>query len=538
MKQHKSPLPSVAVIGMGFAGSWQEIYLLNNAKQDMTIYEIEAQEHRRFGGIAYGEADKGHQVNLPPERQFGKHDDNQDYIKWLNTADRSKWPEEFRDKIGDRIIEPGSGEFPRGLFKFYTDDRLREAKENAEARGVHIKTMPVPGEAVSVDESTKRPIVHLKNGDTVETDIWVAATGHGPANIPPFMKELQSSERVLIDPWDKETAERMAARPKDESILYIGTGMTTYDLMIRDEAQGHTGKQVMISRHADVHHVYEHGQVFKPGDVPIPEAFSLATNKDELLNGKPGEYKGALEIYQELTAPAAEGGKGFSSEQVMTAWEKKIPMLLERLPDADLRALFRQKTQTNTRRIGVAPKVGEAIDRAVARGMETWAGDIHRMEEKPDGIYVTLTRTDNTGYIPMSDGSADKPPKEETIRFDRVYSGLGMSNDFNAIQETDPFWKNVIAENHFTKPHRFGGVQVENGGKLPGSKAGYAVGMPTTGSRVEKGWTPTIAGAVVSIRNDLQPNAERILSQLQELSVGRDHTEQAGDRSSASKIVR
>jgi hypothetical protein len=502
MEKYSSYLPSVAIMGMGFAGTWQEIYLLDNAKEDMVIYEIEAKEHRRGGGIAYGECDTEHQVNLPPERQFGPHNDNKDYINWLNTADRSQWPQPFRDRIGDQVIKAGSGEFPRELFKLYSNDRLDEAKARAFARGLNIHTVKVSGQAVAVDESGERAVVKMADGSTVETDVWVAATGHGPAITPPFMNDVQSSERVLTDPWDKATAARMNARAKDESILYVGTGMTTYDLMIRDEKQGHTGKQVMMSRHADVHHTYDHGYVFKPGEVEMPEAFDKATNMDELLNGKKGEYAGAMEIYERMVAPVDKGGKGLHPEQVLFAWEKQIPKLLKNLPEADAKALFRAKTQANTRRIGIAPKVGEAIERAKTRGMETWSGDIHKMLEKPDGIYVDMTRTDI------------EPPQTQTVRFDRVYSGLGMSNDFGSIQKTDPLWKNIIEENKFTEPHRFGGV-VADKGKLPGARAGFAVGMPVSGTRVEKGFAPTISGAVVSIRTDMPDSTARIFDTLQ-----------------------
>lgn len=508
-KNYTSPNSSVAVIGMGYAGTWQTIYLLNNATQDMTIYEIEAIGYRRCGGIAYGECEPSHQVNLPPERQFGPHDNNQDYINWLNSADRSRWPQPFRDQIGDKKVTAGSGEFPRELFKLYSTDRLVEAKTKAEERGINVKTIPIDGCAVAIDESKNRPVITLADGNTIETDVWVVATGHGPAIVPPFMKGLSESERVVLDPWCKKTADRMAKRDKNERILYVGTGMTTYDLMIRDEAYGHTGKQVMMSRHGETHHIYDWGYVFKPAEVEIPEAFTKATNKDELLNGKPGEFEGALAVYKRLTSSLEEGGKGIFCEQVLAAWEKKIPALLERLPEADLSALFRNKTIANTKRIGVAPKVGEAIERARKRGMETWTGEIHSMTEKPDGVYVEMTRTDGGRFL------------QTTEKFDRVYSGLGMSNDFAVVKENDPLWHNIIDENKMTQPHRFGGVQAAENGKLPGAKRGYAVGMPLSGERVEKGFCPTISGAVVSIRGDLPGTTQAILSQLQAIRAER-----------------
>ena len=221
MRNHKtfeSPLPSIAMIGMGYAGTWLEIYLLDQATQDMTIYEIETVQRRIGGGIAYGECAEIHQVNLPPERMFGPHDRQQDYIEWINSADRSQWPESFRKALGTAQITAGSGTFPRGLFRHYCLDRLNEAKARAAARGLKINCVHVMAEAVAIDESGPRAVVHLSamrndcgkdshvmnvdngDGNCVVADVWIAATGHGPPMIAAFMKNVVQSERVVIDP--------------------------------------------------------------------------------------------------------------------------------------------------------------------------------------------------------------------------------------------------------------------------------------------------------------------------------------------------
>ena len=520
---YETPAPSVAIIGMGFAGTWLEIYVIDQSKIDLTIYEIESHEGRRGGGIAYGECDAAHQVNLSPSRQYGPHDDDRDYIDWLNSSDRANWPEPFKTSAAGRVFGPGSGEYPRSLFKLYSTDRLNQAKARATERGLKISCVPIMAEAVAIDESGKRAVIdlsamrntcgnplHVMNldngvGNKVVTDVWVAASGHGPAIVPPFMRNRAASERVALDPWCPMVAKRMAQRDQSESILYVGTGMTTYDLIMMDEARGHSGKAVMASRHADMHHVYAEGQVYQPVPVETPDAFASATTADELLRGKAGSYVGALDVYRRLTSPTADGGQGLSSEHVLLGWQHHIPQILSRLPDVEIAKLFREKTPLNTRAIGIAPNVGKAMDRAFARGLEIWAADIHDMEERPDGIYVHLTRRETS------------PGTREVVRFDRVYSGLGMANDFNYIKDKSPLWENIIEKNGFTTPHRFGGVMAEPGGKLPGSRCGYVIGMPLTGMRIERGFAPTISGAVVSIRTDFPAVSERIAAQLKAL---------------------
>lgn len=118
------------------------------------------------------------------------------------------------------------------------------------------------------------------------------------------------------------------------------------------------------------------------------------------------------------------------------------------------------------------------------------------MEERPDGIHVHLTRRQTA------------PGVKEVVRFDRVYSGLGMANDFNFIKARSPLWENIIEKNGFTTPHRFGGVIAQPDGKLPGSRCGYSIGRPLTGMRIERGFAPTISGAVVAIRSDFPAVSE------------------------------
>jgi uncharacterized NAD(P)/FAD-binding protein YdhS len=523
VKTHESQLPSIAIIGMGFAGTWLEIYLLDAATSDMTIYEIESHEKRKGGGIAYAECDDMHQVNLAPERMDGYHDHQHDYLNWLNSADRNKWPENFRNQVGKKEFKAGSGTFPRSLYKNYCLDRLEQAKQRAKDRGLHIHYVPIMAEAVAIREGKKRVVIHLSamrnscgkelhvmnldNGEDhkIITDIWVAATGHGPAILPSFMKNMTKSDRVTLDPWCPETAKRMTERDQNESILYIGTGMTTYDLIMLDQKRGHKGSKTMISRHGDMHFVYEKGQVFNPEQPAIPEAFDKATNKEELLHGKEGEYTGAIELFQNLTAPVEQGGKGMKAEDVLLIWQKSIPKILKKLPLTDVISLFRHKTIINTRCIGIAPEVGIAMEKAIQEGLELWKGDTFDMEEREDGIYVDINRSD-LGH-----------EKRELLRFDRVYSGLGMGNDFNVIKNEVALWYDIIENNCFTQPHRFGGVVSEEGGKLPGARAGYVIGMPSSGMRIESGHMPTVSGSVITIRSDFESVSQRIRKQLLEM---------------------
>jgi len=522
--KYESALPSVAIIGMGFAGTWLEIYLLDGANTDMTFYEIETHQIRKGGGIAYGECSEIHQVNLAPERMNGFHDQKYDYINWLNSADRTKWPEPFQSQIGNKEITVGSSTFPRSIYKLYSLDRLDEAKQRAKDRGLNISYISIMAEAMAVSEKKERTTIHLSamlnscgkelhemnadNGENhqVITDIWVAATGHGPAIVPSFMKNIATSLRATIDPWCPEIARRMTNRDQTESILYIGTGMTTYDLIMLDQKRGHTGKKIMISRHGDMHFVYKDGDAFNPKDLAFPEAFDKAKNREELLNGKPGEYPGAIEEYTKAIAPVSEGGLGLTSEDVLLVWQKQIPKILNHLSPNDILALFRHKTIINTRCIGIAPEVGVAMEKAFNEGLELWKGDIFDMEEREDGIYVDINRTDE-GH-----------EKRELIRFDRVSSGLGMGNDFNVIKNEIPLWNDIIENNCFTQPHQFGGVVAEEGGKFPGSKAGFTVGMPLSGTRIERGCLPTVSGSVITIRTDFESVSKRIIKQLAELS--------------------
>ena len=111
--------------------------------------------------------------------------------------------------------------------------------------------------------------------------------------------------------------------------------------------------------------------------------------------------------------------------------------------------------QSTPGRSGIAPQVGQALQRAFQRGLEIRAADIHDMQERKDGIYVQLTRRETDDRV------------NDLVRFDRIYCGLGLANDFKFIQDHSPLWENIIEKNSFTSPHRFGGVMADPNGRLP-----------------------------------------------------------------------
>ena len=119
--------------------------------------------------------------------------------------------------------------------------------------------------------------------------------------------------------------------------------------------------------------------------------------------------------------------------------------------------------QSTPGRSGIAPQVGQALQRAFQRGLEIRAADIHDMQERKDGIYVQLTRRETDDRV------------NDLVRFDRIYCGLGMANDFKFTSILPAHFEPVVAgPREWLDAFRpFGPTGINYPGALPEADLGF-----------------------------------------------------------------
>ncbi len=214
----------VAIIGGGFSGVLQAINLLRHEGPRAIL--IERHDHQLARGVAYSAAHLSHLLNVRAGNMSAFPDDPDHFVRWLA---------EHGGGNADSFV-------PRGLYGHYLADLLAEAVRNGRDR-IRI----VQGDAVDVAwSSSGRATIQLAGGGTVTADRIVLALGNLPPHAPPELDEAAlPSGCYAPDPWAGDLAKGLT--PAD-SVLLIGTGLTSVDAALLLNEQGFTGKIIALSR--------------------------------------------------------------------------------------------------------------------------------------------------------------------------------------------------------------------------------------------------------------------------------------------------
>jgi uncharacterized NAD(P)/FAD-binding protein YdhS len=218
----------VAIIGGGFSGAAIAYHLARaGAHANVIIFEPRA---RLGGGLAYGGADPVHRINVPATRMSLLPDDETHFARWLEASG-------ILDADPEALS--GGGAFPRRReFGRYVDETLRPFIASGRVRHIHDAVV----ELGRIGEAWR---LCTRGGREWDAD-WVAvATTHPEPAIPPELKSWQGDSALIAHPL---TDNALAGVRKADSVLIVGTGLTSADLVASLDARRHSGGIVMISR--------------------------------------------------------------------------------------------------------------------------------------------------------------------------------------------------------------------------------------------------------------------------------------------------
>jgi uncharacterized NAD(P)/FAD-binding protein YdhS len=220
----------IGIIGAGFTGTMLAVHLLRRATALTTIYLIDRAS--TFGrGLAYATESPCHLLNARADRMSAFEDDPSHFLRWL------------RHTGGPGEQWAGSDFAPRGRYGDYLEDLLVAAIQGC-GRGVRIEL--VAGEAVAFERGSDGPTIALFDGRRIGVDRAVLCTGHPPAGSPvPDCPALAGNARYIADPCDDSLQERIGA---EDSVLFIGTGLTMVDHVVALAAGPCRGRLHAVSR--------------------------------------------------------------------------------------------------------------------------------------------------------------------------------------------------------------------------------------------------------------------------------------------------
>ncbi|MFG0265722.1 MAG: FAD/NAD(P)-binding protein [Rhodopirellula sp. JB055] len=233
-------MPTTAIIGGGFSGTLAAVNLARFATSPQRVVIVNS--GRPFGrGTAYGTKRREHLLNVAARNMSAFPDQPSHFFDWLRTRC------EF-DAIDDHTLRemfiPRQvfGDYVRGIATHYlgtADPRSSVRCEIVEDSVVDVIPRGVePG-------ANQGGVVMLENGEPIEAESILLATGNQPPAGLPGAKRLANDRRYCGNPW-KDWHENLPS--DDQHIVILGTGLTAVDVIVTLRNKGWNGKVTAISR--------------------------------------------------------------------------------------------------------------------------------------------------------------------------------------------------------------------------------------------------------------------------------------------------
>ncbi|WP_136618305.1 MULTISPECIES: FAD/NAD(P)-binding protein [Mesorhizobium] len=370
----------VAIVGGGFSGAAVAWHLAQMHRPERL--SISVIEPRSFvgGGLAYSSEEPAHRVNVPAVRMSMAPDDPQHFARWLVRSGELE-----RDT--DAIWKNGDAYPRRRVFGRYVAEHLAP----------HLSSGVVEGSATRVtrDASGAGWTVHTSSG-LVAADIVVLAATHPQPAIPAALIHLSEAPGFIADPYAPAV---LAGIGPDASVLIVGSGLTSADMVAELDRRGHRGRILSLSRrglrsrgHPDIR-----GEPF--GDFASAPAISAL---------------GLLKTIRATLAAARAANVNWQS--VFDQLRLQGPVLWSALAPPERARLVRQlRVFWDVHRFRIAPQVAAVLDRRHAAGtFDTIAARLVASNDEDGSLAVSFQRRGQT--------------RIETARFDAVINTTGPAH--------------------------------------------------------------------------------------------------------------
>jgi len=455
-------LPTIAIIGGGFSGCMVAVHLLRSATVPITIKLIE--RGPTVGpGVAYGTREERHLLNVPAGNMSAFPEDAGHFLRWLKShGDPSFTADSFA---------------PRRRYGAYLQAILREAEADARTLAQLEK---IQDEAIAILPDQEGDRIQLRSGRTLHASRIVLAVGNFPPSDPVVAESaFYRSPRYSSDPWSPTALSHID--PLD-SVLLIGSGLTTIDLVLALQARGHQGMIHLISRHGLL------PQCHRPSVPPYPP-FLTITDVSSTLRIL------LRRVRREIDQAARQG---YDWRAVIDALRPQTQMLWRALTAVEKRRFLRHlRPYWDNHRHRIAPEVAATLDRLQQSGqLRVHAGCIRSYSERDDGVDVS--------YRPRHQ------PELHTVRVNRVINCTGPEGNYRKLQH--PLIMNLLESGRIRPDPLTLGLEVEANGALiiatgVASRRLYTLGPPRKGGLWE-----TIA--VPELREQAQALARQLLQSL------------------------
>ncbi len=461
--QEKDPL---VIIGAGFAGTTALLHILIKAASDpvlsghnpINIKLIERHEKQLYGGIAYGQIAKSNlNLNLSSRRitPFAKGKEPEGFPSF----------EDFIEEFGKTNPEALKqlNNTNRQLYGSYLRHLVGIALEKA---GPKVSLETIYDQVIDLEETPNGVHLSLNGSQEIKASHVILASGLNEATKPAFAFNSAGHPAYLNYPYGADSnaffdsIKADAETSKNKKALVIGTGLSAIDSVIRLLDSGFKGKISMMSRRGLMHAVYREtdSNPRNPLDGEPRDEDGLAFTK------KPPAFLDGLDKGQSFNVlfkhARREMGnllkKGYTSEEILSHWEKYFHLIYQRFPKETSVFLGRYETVINVMRVGTTPELAQKIEAAVKSGqLEILAARIQEIKPKNNEMNVTYRRNNKHGR---------SGEEYTTAPYDFVINGIGNSTKYDLKPDdiADPLWRALRERNAYEVHPLRDGVAVTN----------------------------------------------------------------------------
>ena len=368
-------------------------------------------------GVAYGTRRGEHLLNVAARNMSAFPEVPDHFVQWLRTrSEYDNLPEsELREKFIPRMTY---GDYLRGLMQHHL---------LAPPESTWVKTRMVEGEALEVEAHAhdNGATVHLAQGEKVEADRVVLATGNEPPTGFPGAEDLDGHPGWVGNPW---LAWDHRLPPTGGTLVMLGTGLTTVDAIITLRTLGWPGHLHAVSRNGWLPHPHFRGMEWP--HFP-PDGVDLATLGLTRLLALVEDHCARL---RELGAnPAIIVDK-------MRPHTQRIWQSFTR--DERLEFVRRHAARWNVLRHRIAPEIHAQVTTAQLTGqLQIHAAGIERVEAHGKQVCVFLNdgKTLTGDLVVNATGPQAKFTATKSVLLGNLFhSGLTAADDLEMGVRIDP----------------------------------------------------------------------------------------------------
>jgi uncharacterized NAD(P)/FAD-binding protein YdhS len=443
----------VLIVGGGFSGTMVATHLLRRHEGlSVGILERSSQPGR---GLAYSSPHRFHLLNVPAGKMSALPGDPEHFLRWAQSNyDASVQPRSF---------------LPRSLYGSYVGSLLEEAIADSNRANFYW----IQDEALSLQLRSSQLAVQRKNGPEISARAVVLAIGNFPPADPRVAGLGPGSTLYFPFAWANNVLEDL---PTNGSILLIGSGLTSVDLIMALRSKRFKGTIRVLSRKGMLPRRY------RPAD-PWPSFWDERS---------PRTAHGLLRLIREQIEIASERDSTWRA--VIDSLRPATQEIWQALPHDEKRRFLRHlRSHWEVHRHRIAPEIGDVLADMKAEGLvHTYAGRIIRYSEHSGIAKVSYRERFSR--------------RKRTLKVNRVVNCTGSETDCRRID--DSLISSLFAQGLARPDPLFLGLDADEHGGLVDYKQMPSSSLFTVGpTRKGSLWETT---AVPEIRSHAAELAEHI----------------------------